>query len=57
MAAHWFSRVVWLGIVCNLALAVPTLVAPEQTMMLTLAFRQLDAHDRAAAADRPFEQT
>jgi hypothetical protein len=35
MAAHWFSRVVWLGIVCNLALAVPTLVAPEQTMMLT----------------------
>ena len=35
MAAHWFSRVVWLGIVCNLALALPTLVAPEQTMMLT----------------------
>ena len=35
MAGHWFSRVVWLGIVCNLALAVPTLVAPEQTMMLT----------------------
>jgi hypothetical protein len=35
MAGHWFSRVVWLGIVCNLALAVPTLVAPEQTMTLT----------------------
>jgi hypothetical protein len=35
MAGHWFSRVVWLGIVCNLALAVPTLVAPEQTMMRT----------------------
>ena len=136
MAARWFSRVVWLGIVCNLALAIPTLVAPGQTMtltrmppaspllwpqfsalllillsvfyipaaldfaryqitawctvgsrlagvvffigfqpaeyhllgyfdllffipeavLLTLAFRQLDAHDRAAAADRPFEQ-
>jgi hypothetical protein len=136
MAGHWFSRVVWLGVICNLALAVPTLVAPEQTMMLmrmppasplvwpqvsalllillsifyipaaldfaryqitawctvasrlagfiffvgfqpaayhvlgyfdlvffipeavllTLAFRQLDVHDRAAAADRPFEQ-
>jgi hypothetical protein len=35
MASHWFSRVVWIGIVCNLALAVPTLVAPEQTMTLT----------------------
>ena len=35
MAAHWFSRVVWLGIICNLVLALPTLVAPEQTMMLT----------------------
>jgi hypothetical protein len=35
MASHWFSRVVWVGIICNLALAVPTLVAPEQTMTLT----------------------
>ena len=35
MAGHWFSRVVWLGIICNLVLALPTLVAPEQTMMLT----------------------
>jgi hypothetical protein len=35
MAGRWFSRVVWLGIVCNLALAVPTLLAPEQTMTLT----------------------
>jgi len=34
-AGRWFSRVVWLGIACNLALAVPTLVAPEQTMTLT----------------------
>ena len=35
MAGRWFSRVVWLGIICNLALAVPTLVAPQQTMALT----------------------
>src|SRR6185436_1952295 len=34
-AGRWFSRVVWLGIACNLALAVPTLVAPEQTVTLT----------------------
>ena len=27
-AERWFSRVVWLGIAANLALAVPTLVAP-----------------------------
>ncbi|MDH4063565.1 MAG: hypothetical protein OEW19_04140, partial [Acidobacteriota bacterium] len=31
-AARWFSRVVWLGILANLALAIPTLVAPERTM-------------------------
>jgi hypothetical protein len=35
MAGRWFSRVVWFGIGCNLALAVPTLVAPQQTMALT----------------------
>lgn len=35
MAGRWFSRVVWIGIVCNLALAVPTLVAPGPTMALT----------------------
>jgi len=34
MAGHWFSRVVWLGIVSNLALAIPTLVAPGQTMTM-----------------------
>jgi hypothetical protein len=34
-AALWFSRVVWLGIVCNLALAIPTLLAPGATMALT----------------------
>jgi hypothetical protein len=27
-----------------------------EAVLLTLAFRQLDAHDRTAAADRPFEQ-
>ena len=30
--AKWFSRVVWIGIFSNLALAVPTLVAPAQMM-------------------------
>jgi hypothetical protein len=35
MAGRWFSRVVWVGIVCNLALAVPTLVAPGPTMAST----------------------
>jgi hypothetical protein len=33
-AGRWFSRVVWLGIVCNMALAVPALLAPEQTMTI-----------------------
>jgi hypothetical protein len=27
-----------------------------EAVLLTLAFRQLDAHDRAATADRSFEQ-
>lgn len=35
MAGRWFSRVVWLGIACNLALAVPTLIAPQRTTALT----------------------
>ena len=26
--ARWFTRVMWIGIVANLALALPTLVAP-----------------------------
>jgi len=34
MAGRWFGRVVWLGILANLALAVPTLVAPAR--MITL---------------------
>src|SRR5262245_43260361 len=28
-AARWFSRVVWLGIATNLALAVPTVLRPD----------------------------
>lgn len=34
-AVRWFSRVVWLGIVANLALALPTLLMPAR--MLTLS--------------------
>ena len=36
-AGRWFRRVVWLGIVVNLALALPTLAAPDQM----LAFSRL----------------
>ncbi|MGE3959624.1 MAG: hypothetical protein AB7H96_23110 [Vicinamibacterales bacterium] len=31
-AARWFSRVVWLGIAANLALAVPTLLQPARML-------------------------
>jgi hypothetical protein len=31
-AETWFRRVLWLGIVANLGLAVPTLLAPERMM-------------------------
>ena len=31
----WFRRVVWLGIVANVALAVPTLIAPERMLALS----------------------
>ena len=34
-AGRWFQRVIWLGIVSNLALAVPTLIAPERMIVLT----------------------
>lgn len=37
MAERWFSRVVWAGIVANVSLAVPTLLAPEAI----LAFAKL----------------
>ena len=33
-AAVWFGRVVWLGILANFALAVPTLIAPEGLMAM-----------------------
>jgi hypothetical protein len=36
-AGRWFSRVVWLGIFANLALAIPTIAAPDQMV----AFSQL----------------
>jgi hypothetical protein len=35
MAGQWFKRVLWIGILANLALAVPTIFAPAQ--MLTLS--------------------
>jgi hypothetical protein len=34
-AGRWFSRVVWLGIFANLALAIPTLAAPDQVVALS----------------------
>jgi hypothetical protein len=34
-AGRWFGRVMWLGIVSNLALAVPTLLMPERMIALT----------------------
>jgi hypothetical protein len=34
-ARRWFRRVVWIGIVANLALAIPTLFAPERMMALS----------------------
>ena len=33
-SAVWFGRVVWLGILANLALAVPTLLVPERLMAM-----------------------
>jgi hypothetical protein len=32
--ARWFQRTVWLGIVANFALAIPTLLAPEMMIRL-----------------------
>jgi hypothetical protein len=34
-AGRWFKRVLWLGIVANCALAVPTMVAPARMLDLT----------------------
>jgi len=33
-AAVWFGRVVWIGILANFALAVPTLLVPERLMAM-----------------------
>jgi hypothetical protein len=35
MAGTWFKRVVWLGILANFALAVPTLIVPARMVELT----------------------
>src|SRR5262245_66503467 len=35
MAGTWFKRVVWLGILANFALAIPTLIAPARMVELT----------------------
>ena len=42
----WFGRVVWLGIVANLALAIPTLLVPERL----IAMLEPAAGDAAAVA-------
>ena len=34
-ALRWFRRVVWLGILANCALAIPTLLAPEQMIAMS----------------------
>ena len=34
-AETWFKRVLWLGIMANLGLAVPTLIAPARVMALS----------------------
>jgi len=35
MAGTWFKRVLWVGIISNFALAVPTLLAPARMVELT----------------------
>ena len=34
-AGRWFRRVVWLGIAANLALALPTIAAPDQVIAMS----------------------
>jgi hypothetical protein len=34
-AGRWFKRVLWIGILANLALAVPTLLTPSQVLALS----------------------
>jgi hypothetical protein len=35
MAGTWFKRVVWIGILANFALAIPTLLVPARMVELT----------------------
>jgi hypothetical protein len=35
MAGRWFKRVLWFGIVANLGLAVPTVLAPSRMLALS----------------------
>jgi hypothetical protein len=34
-SARWFSRVTWVGVAANLALATPTLLVPQRMLALT----------------------
>jgi hypothetical protein len=34
-SARWFTRVTWIGVAANLALATPTLLVPERMLALT----------------------
>ena len=34
-AETWFKRVLWIGILANLALSIPTLLAPERIMAMS----------------------
>jgi hypothetical protein len=35
MAGRWFQRVLWFGIVANLGLAIPTMLAPARMLVLS----------------------
>ena len=34
-SGRWFSRIVWVGIVANLALALPSIAAPDQLVEMS----------------------
>jgi hypothetical protein len=34
-SGRWFSRIVWVGIVANLALALPSIAAPDQVVEMS----------------------
>jgi hypothetical protein len=49
-AARWFRRIIWIGIVANLLLALPTLAAPSQmTQMASLPTATPDLWPRFSA--------